>query len=154
MLLSLPVIAPEVPAVIEFSPAGERHLRLVLAMSRMGMILDEDLAGLRRTRMSANAIRVLIEKGWQRAVRGDYEYKLLSAYARLILPSEDDAQEFISEDGTPLVGVAVNNNIELTHQGRPHQHKIDPHVWLPHLSGWVVLTFLLLPATTGQSPIR
>ena len=73
MLLSLPVLAPEVPAVIEFSPAGERHLRLVLAMSRMGMILDEDLASLRRTRMSANAIRVLIEKGWQRAVSGDYE---------------------------------------------------------------------------------
>lgn len=63
MLLSLPVLAPEVPAVIEFSPAGERHLRLVLAMSRMGMILDEDLASLRRTRMTANAIRVLIEKG-------------------------------------------------------------------------------------------
>lgn len=108
MLLSLPVLAPEVPAVIEFSPAGERHLRLVLAMSRMGMILDEDLAGLRRTRMSANAIRVLIEKGWQRAVSGDYEYKLLSAFARLILPDEAEEQEFVAEDGTPLVGVAIN----------------------------------------------
>lgn len=108
MLLSLPVLAPEVPAVIEFSPAGERHLRLVLAMSRMGMILDEDLAGLRRTRMSANAIRLLIEKSWQRAVSGEYEYKLLSAYARLILPDETDEQEFVAEDGSPLVGVAIN----------------------------------------------
>lgn len=68
MLLTLPVFAPEVPAVIEFTPAGERHLRLVLAMSRLGMISDDDLAGLRRTSMSASAIRTLIEKGWQREV--------------------------------------------------------------------------------------
>lgn len=108
MLLTLPVFAPEVPAVIEFTPAGERHLRLVLAMSRLGMISDDDLAGLRRTSMSASAIRALIEKGWQREVGGDYSFKLISAYARLILPHRDSEEEFSTERGEPLVGVAIN----------------------------------------------
>lgn len=108
MLLTLPVIAPEVAAVIEFSPAGERHLRLALAMSRLGMITDADLAGLRRTRVSASSIRALIEKGWQREVGGEYAFQLISAYARLILPSHDDEEEFSTESGEPLVGVAIN----------------------------------------------
>lgn len=108
MLLSLPVFAPQVPPVIEFSPAGERHLRLVLAMSRMGMIQDDDLAGLRRTRMSASAIRTLIEKGWQRTVSGNYEFKLLAAFARLILPDETEEQEFVTKEGRPLVCVSIN----------------------------------------------
>ena len=108
MLLTLPVFAPEVPAVIEFTSAGERHLRLVLAMSRLGMISEEDLAGLRRTSMSASAIRTLIEKGWQREVGGDYTFKLISAYARLILPHRDSEEEFSTESGAPLVGVAIN----------------------------------------------
>lgn len=108
MLLTLPTFAPEVPAIIEFAPAGERHLRLVLAMSQMGMIADDDLAGLRRTRMSASAIRVLIEKGWQRAVGDDYEFRLISAYARLILPNTSGDEEFTSADKEPLVGVAIN----------------------------------------------
>lgn len=108
MLLTLPVFAPEVPAVIEFTPAGERHLRLVLAMSRLGMISDDDLAGLRRTSMSASAIRTLIEKGWQREVGGEYTFKLISAYARLILPHRDSEEEFSTESGEPLVGVAIN----------------------------------------------
>jgi len=108
VLLTLPVFAPEVPAVIEFTPAGERHLRLVLAMSRLGMISDDDLAGLRRTSMSAIAIRALIEKGWQREVGGDYSFKLISAYARLILPHRDSEEEFSTENGEPLVCVAIN----------------------------------------------
>ena len=108
MLLSLPVIAPEVPAVIEFAPAGERHLRLVLAMSKLGMIQDDDLAGLRRTRMSASAIRTLIEKGWTRAIGSGYEFKLISAFARLILPDEYGEEEFTDADGQPLVGLAIN----------------------------------------------
>ncbi|WP_126447957.1 hypothetical protein [Sulfuricystis multivorans] len=108
MLLTLPVFAPEVPAVIEFSPAGEWHLRLVLAMSRLGMISDDDLAGLRRSSMSASVIRSLIEKGWQREVGDDYTFKLISAYARLILPHHDEEGEFSTENGEPLVGVAIN----------------------------------------------
>jgi PRTRC genetic system protein F len=107
MLLSLPVIAPEVPATIEFSPAGERHLRLVLAMSRLGMITDDDLASLRRTRMTTSAIRTLIERGWHRAIGGDYTYQMISAYARLLLPDAAD-EDFIGSDGTPLIGFAIN----------------------------------------------
>lgn len=107
MLLSLPVIAPEVPATIEFSPAGERHLRLVLAMSRLGMITDDDLASLRRTRMTTSAIRTLIERGWQRAIGSDYTFQTISAYARLILPDGAD-EEFIGSDDTPLIGLAIN----------------------------------------------
>lgn len=109
MLLSLPVFAPEVPAVIEFSPAGERHLRLVLAMSRLGMISDADLSGLRRTRMSASVVRTLIETGWTRAIGGDYTFTLISAFSRLILPSEHDDEVFTSADGDPLVGLAINS---------------------------------------------
>lgn len=107
MLLSLPVIAPEVPATIEFSPAGERHLRLVLAMSRLGMITDDDLASLRRTRMTTSAIRTLIERGWHRAIGSDYTFQTISAYARLILPDPTD-EDFIGGDGTPLIGLAIN----------------------------------------------
>lgn len=107
MLLSLPVIAPGVPATIEFSPAGERHLRLVLAMSRLGMITDDDLASLRRTRMTTSAIRTLIERGWHRAIGGDYTYQMISAYARLLLPDAAD-EDFIGSDGTPLIGFAIN----------------------------------------------
>ena len=106
MLLSLPVIAPGVPATIEFSPAGERHLRLVLAMSRLGMITDDDLASLRRTRMTTSAIRTLIERGWHRAIGGDYTYQMISAYARLLLPDAAD-EDFIGSDGTPLIGFAI-----------------------------------------------
>lgn len=106
MLLSLPSLAPEVPATIEFSPAGERHLRLVLAMSRLGMITDDDLAGLRRTRMNASAIRTLIERGWSREIGQDYDFKLISAFSRLILP--DIQRSFIGSDEMPLVGFAIN----------------------------------------------
>jgi len=108
MLLSLPLIAPEVPPVIEFSPAGERHLRLVLGMSSLGMISDADLSGLRRTRMSASAIRRLIEAGWQRAIGDDYEFKLISAFARLILPDQNSEEEFTSDNDEPLIGVAIH----------------------------------------------
>lgn len=108
MLLTLPVFAPEVPAVIEFTPAGERHLRLVLAMSKLGMISDDDLTDLSRSSMSASAIRTLIEKGWQREVGGDYTFQVISAYARLILPHRDSEEEFSTEAGAPLVGVAIN----------------------------------------------
>lgn len=108
MLLTLPTFAPEIPAIIEFSPAGERHLRLVLAMSQMGMIVDGDLDGLRRTRMSASAIKGLIEKAWQRAVGQDYEFRLISAYARLILPNTSGDEMFTNADNEPLIGVAIN----------------------------------------------
>lgn len=107
MLLSLPSFAPEVPATIEFSPAGERHLRLVLAMSRLGMITDDDLAGLRRTRMNASAIRTLIERGWSREIGQDYDFKLISAFSRLILPDATE-ESFIGSDEMPLVGFAIN----------------------------------------------
>ncbi len=107
MLLGLPVFAPEVPATIEFSPAGERHLRLVLAMSRLGMITDDDLTSLRRTRMTASAIRTLIERGWHRVIGGDYTFQTISAYARLILPEAAD-EEFIGSDDTPLIGFVIN----------------------------------------------
>jgi hypothetical protein len=109
MLLSLPTFAPEIPAIIEFSSAGERHLRLVLAMSRLGMISEDDLAGLRRTRMKASAISALIETGWQRAVGGDYKFQLISAYAQLILPHPQDETEFVTADGEQLVGVSINS---------------------------------------------
>ena len=110
MLLSLPVFAPEVPAVIEFTPAGERSLRLVLAMSRVGMILDDDLASLRRTRTQASHIRRLIESGWERAVGHLFNFRVLSAYARLILPDSTSEEEFTSPDDVPLVGLAINSS--------------------------------------------
>jgi hypothetical protein len=108
MLLTLPLLASDIPAAIDFTPVGEHHLRLVLAMSRQGMIFDGDLAGLRRTDVNALTIRSLIERGWQREIGGEYDFKLISAYARLILPHPNDPVEFLSEDGQCLVGVAIN----------------------------------------------
>lgn len=108
MLLSLPTFAPEVPFVIEFTPASERHLRLVLAMSRLGMIQDADLDDLQRTGMSSNAIRCLVEKGWQRQVGQEFNFQTISAFATLILPDPSDEQRFTSKEGKPLVGVALS----------------------------------------------
>lgn len=107
MFLSLPVIAADVPAVIDFGTAGARHLRLALAMSRLGMISDEDLAPLRKTRMGESALKKLIDSGWQRTISADYEFSLISAYARLILATTDD-EEFIDADGEPVVVLAIN----------------------------------------------
>ncbi len=110
MLLNLPVFAPEVPAVIDFTPVGTNHLRLVLAMSRLGMISDDDLVALDGMGMETSAIRDLIEKGWQREIGGDYSFRVISAFARLILPAPGfDEEEFTSPEGKPLVGIAINS---------------------------------------------
>lgn len=108
MLLTLPVFAPEVPPFIEFSEAGERTLRLALAMSRLGMIYEADLGALRRSKLRASTIRALIDKGWQRALDGHYSFQLISAQARLILPHKDGEPDFTGENGAPLVGVTIN----------------------------------------------
>lgn len=107
MLLTLPTISPEVPALIEFSPAGERHLRLALNMSRLGMIDDEDIARLRKNRIGANALRQVIEAGWLNEVRDVWRFNLLSAYARLVIPTSGD-EEFVGANGEALVGVVIN----------------------------------------------
>ena len=107
MFLSLPVIAAEIPAVIEFGTAGPRHLRLALAMSRLGLIADDDLTPLRKTRMGEATLKRLIETGWQRTIGADYEFSLISAYARLILATTDD-EEFVDANGEPVVVLAIN----------------------------------------------
>ncbi len=44
--MSLPTFAPAIPLEIELGGVGIRHLRLALAMSRLGLITDEELNAL------------------------------------------------------------------------------------------------------------
>lgn len=107
MFLSLPVFEDEIPAIIEFGKVGSRHLRLALAMSRLGMIADDDLAPLQKGRMEEATLKRLIENGWKRTVAADYDFSLISAYARLILATNDD-EDFVDANGEPIVVFAIN----------------------------------------------
>lgn len=106
MLLSLPVFAPEVPVNIDLSAPNERHLRLALAMSKLDMVSDEALAGLRGTRLSASDLRKLIEAGWKDLVGKDFEFKELSAGVDLVIPSPSD-EEFYGDGDVPLIGMML-----------------------------------------------
>lgn len=108
MLLSLPVIAPEVPSIIDIGAIGERHLRLALSMSQFGMTSDADLAGLRRTKITKNVLTRLIGDGWRRSVGQEFTFKTISAYVELVLPDRSDEEFFTSGDGVPQVGMMLS----------------------------------------------
>jgi PRTRC genetic system protein F len=111
MFLTLPAIAPEIPAVIDIAPASERCVRLALAASQHGLILDADLDGLEEAQLSSMVIHSLIEWGWHRAIGDAFDFQLLSADTQLLLP-EGEETPFVSPAGKKLVGLVI-------HAGQP-----------------------------------
>ena len=80
MLLTLPGISPAIPAVMDFGTHGARHLRLALAMNRVGMVEQDKLASLRPSRFNSKALRHLIESNWMREVAPLFDFKVISAF--------------------------------------------------------------------------
>ncbi len=107
MLLSLPVIAPDVPVEIDLSAAGERHLRLVLAMSKLDLLKDEDLASLRRTRMTSSTLRRLIAAGLTRRFEPEFTFTTISAHVQFVLPDRSQEAHFTSDKDVPQVGMLL-----------------------------------------------
>lgn len=109
MLLSLPAIAPAVPAEIAFGTHNTRHLHLALAMSRIGMIDDEALRPLRASRLDSARLRGLIESVWEREIGPLFDFRVLSTDATLYVPNGTGAEdEFAASDGTPRCAVMFN----------------------------------------------
>ena len=109
MLLTLPGISPAIPAVMDFGTHGARHLRLALAMNRVGMVEQDKLASLRPSRFNSKALRHLIESNWMREVAPLFDFKVISAHATLIIPKDDD-EEWENTNKQPMCGVVINAN--------------------------------------------
>ncbi len=109
MLLTLPDISPAIPAVMDFGTHGERHLRLALAMNRVGMVEQGQIASLRPSRFDSKALRHLIESNWMREVAPLFDFTVISAHATLIIPKDDD-EEWVSAETQPMCGVIINAN--------------------------------------------
>lgn len=110
MLLSLPVIAPDVPVEIDLSAAGERHLRLVLAMSKLDLLKDEDLSSLRRTRMTSSTLRRLIANGLTRRFEPEFAFKTISAHVQFVLPDRSQEEQFTSDKDVPQVAMLLTSS--------------------------------------------
>lgn len=89
MLLSLPTLAPTIPTQIEFGGVSVRHLSLVLALSRLGLISEAQYASLSDHSLTATAVNGLVEQAL-RAKFGDlYRYQVLSTITALEVSSDD-----------------------------------------------------------------
>ena len=86
MLLTLPTLDPCIPKSFRTGTLGVRQLKMMLAMSRLGLLTDDDLAGINAATVDAGIVMATLEAAWLRAVGDVYEYKLNSAYATLIFP--------------------------------------------------------------------
>jgi hypothetical protein len=111
MYVNLPVFAKGIPTRINLAPVEEIHVRLLLAMSRLGMVSDEDLAALMGTRPHARDVRELIEKGWQRTLDRIFDFRMLGVSATFIIPEAEYAH-FQDEFGEQRVGVCFNGDLQ------------------------------------------
>lgn len=109
MLLTLPDISADIPAVMDFGTHGERHLRLALAMNRVGMVEQVQLGSLRPARFNSKALSHLIESNWMREVAPLFDFKVISAHATLTIPT-DDNEEWENTKNQPMCGVIINAN--------------------------------------------
>lgn len=88
MLLSLPVVSPDVPCEIVHGRAAAYHLQLAMAMSQAGLIRQSDLAGF----VPGEAIPVsgfirLLDEAWQRKTEGLFDFECLRTDVYLATPS-------------------------------------------------------------------
>ena len=109
MLLSLPTFAPAIPLEIELGGVGIRHLRLALAMSRLGLITDEELNALGgdNAKIPGQTINRLIEDAFRREIGTLYDFKVLTATATLLLSSDPAQRDFFDGYNRDVMTAAV-----------------------------------------------
>jgi len=106
MLLTLPALASKIPAVLEFGNCGEHHFRLALAMSRVGMFSDAALSKLRSPQIKGSGLIQLIDSVWMREIGPLFDFKVISAKASLLIPS--NTGNFIGPMGEPQCAIVFN----------------------------------------------
>ena len=114
MLLSLPRISPRVPQTIVQGSAGNRHLRLALAMSQSRLIRQQDLIELAPDQpIPLSVFQKLLENGWQRATHQLREYRALAAHAYLVIQPDSgmlSPYECIPDDTEGMIVVAFGEH--------------------------------------------
>jgi hypothetical protein len=88
MFLSLPAFTNKIPSALESRANHENNLRFALAMSRCGMIWDEEVVNLSAGGITQTALHALIAQGWRHTLGRNVEYAELSACTRIILPRD------------------------------------------------------------------
>lgn len=90
MLLTLPTLAPEVPAQISFGGAGRSRVQLALGMSQAGLIRAGDLSRLHGGAVDIDTVDGLIESVWKREIGDLYALFMLRCEATLLVGLEAD----------------------------------------------------------------
>ena len=89
MLLSLPTLAPTIPTKIEFGGVGLRHLSLVLALSRLGLVSETQFASLSQQSLTTSALNALIETALRSKFGELFDFQVLTASTTLEVSSND-----------------------------------------------------------------
>jgi len=110
MLLSLPTLAPSIPSSVRTGTLGARQLKMVLCMSRLGLLTDTDLAGINAASVDAAAVLTILKAVWHRAVGDVYDYRLSSVVATLFFPSQGELDVYEGDADTLFAGVCYNAN--------------------------------------------
>jgi len=102
----LPSFAASVPLEFALNGIEEVHLRLLLAMSRVGIISDDDLESLSGANLSADDVRRLISEGWTRWLDQEFNFKVLGITMDFIIPSENRSKT-MDFDADEEIGVIL-----------------------------------------------
>lgn len=109
MLLGLPTLSPDIPVAIDLGGVGVRRLRLALALSRLGLITDDELdaLGSNKSKIPGQAINRLIEDAFRREIGSLYDFKVLTTSATLLLSSDPEQLDFSDGYERELMTAAV-----------------------------------------------
>lgn len=105
MLLSLPTLSPAIPTTYRTGTLGTRQLKMVLVMSRLGLLTDDDLAGITDKSISAASVLAILTSAWKRVVGEVYDFGLSSVFATLCFPAGEDIG--VCEEDDALYAAAI-----------------------------------------------